>query len=228
MGELGKLGGLVVGAAFAIGVLYNFGYFLALDLHWFTLLTYKDHLETLVFFGPFVLAAAFYFLGERRTPRRRRVLTLAIGTAGALACGIWIVRAQWGLSPEGLILLSWAMTGLSFLVVAYATAVMFDKALDTTEPIQGSRATAVTPPALALLVFLMLLGNARAHLATGAPDFDMQVTMKPDKDEKATPRAAEIVRIIDNGLLIILADAPDRLVYVRNEEVKAIGEALQR
>jgi hypothetical protein len=58
-----KLAAIVTGIAFAIGLLFNIGYFTALDLKLFPLLSYRDHLNTLVFFAPFVIVLIFPCLG---------------------------------------------------------------------------------------------------------------------------------------------------------------------
>jgi hypothetical protein len=53
--DVAKIAGIFTGIAFAIGVLCDVGYFMALDLQMFPLLSYKDHLETLVFFVPLAI-----------------------------------------------------------------------------------------------------------------------------------------------------------------------------
>jgi hypothetical protein len=68
--DTSKAAAIAVGIAFAIGVLYNYGYFVGLDLNFFTFLSYKDHLTTLVLFVPPSLLMALFFGVYRRKIRQ--------------------------------------------------------------------------------------------------------------------------------------------------------------
>jgi hypothetical protein len=84
-----KYASVAIGIAFVIGVLYDFGYFVGLDLNFFTFLGYKDHLTVLVFFAAPSLVMALIFGGFRqKTPK----LDWVAGSLAVLAIFSWIER----------------------------------------------------------------------------------------------------------------------------------------
>ncbi|HVN01117.1 MAG TPA: hypothetical protein VMT68_12980 [Caulobacteraceae bacterium] len=122
-----------MGIGFAIGLFYNVGFFLSLDLQLFSLLTYKDHLATLVIFAPVAIVPILWCIGLRADPVRRRRASLAAGTLAALAIAFWVERGELAGTPA-LESASVTITALAaLLLVVYCAAVLLDRGLRINE-----------------------------------------------------------------------------------------------
>jgi len=73
--------------AFAIGMLYDYGYFVGLDRTFFALLNYQDHVTALIFFAAPCLCLALIF----GTYWSNRWLHIAAGGFGAVIVSILTV-----------------------------------------------------------------------------------------------------------------------------------------
>jgi hypothetical protein len=226
---LPKLAGLAVGIGVAIGVLYNVGFFLALDLPFFTLLTYKDHLATLVLFAPIAVLPILLCIGLRADPVRRRRATIGAGALAAIAIAFWLERSELGGDPA-LMRAGVFVAGLAaLLLVIYCAAVLLDRGLAINEKpaddAAGAEATRATSFAfLGLLMFVTMLGAAQATLAMGSTAFDTQLTLTSEGAPVSPPRPARVVRIIDKGLLVVFQDTPGRITFVRTEMVRLLSD----
>jgi hypothetical protein len=226
--DLPKLASILAGIGFTIGLLYNLGFFLALDVRLFPLLTYKDHLETLVLFAPIAVVPILLCLSLRRNPVRRRQMTIGAGGLAAAAVGAWTERDEIAGSPA-LYGFALAAVGLAaFLLVVYCAAVILDRGLELNAPAanEAGRDDAIRAMSFAilgLLVFVTLLGGAAAHGAMQGAQFNTQVAFTGE-GAAAVTRPARLVRVIDNGLLVVFRDAPGQIAYVRNESVRNLSE----
>src|ERR1700685_4089195 len=95
--DTAKVASVVTGIAFVMGLLYNFGYFAAIDLNFFTLLSFKDHLNVLVFFvPPSLLVAVVFGVHRRKVPKLDYVAVLL----AALVIISWIEGAEAAALPS--------------------------------------------------------------------------------------------------------------------------------
>lgn len=219
-----KLAAIVTGIAFAIGLLFNIGYFTALDLKLFPLLSYRDHLNTLVFFAPFVIVLIFPCLGLRREPAFRKVATL---TAGGLAAGTliaWLERDAIVGFPTLSAIIAGVVFLTAFLLIVYCAAVVLENLLEMGDTQDTSRVQEMTVAGVGVILFVTLLGNVAAHSAAGGSWFDTEITLTGESGTKPERHSARLVRAIDGGLLVIFQDAPDKLAYVRSESLRMIEE----
>ncbi len=229
--DLTKLASIAVGVGFFIGLLYNVGFFLVLDLRLFPLLTYKDHLETLVIFTPIAIVPIVLCLMLRSKPARRRRATIGAGGLAAATFSAWTGRDEIAGSPafQGLMI---GLTGLAASVLAaYCVAVVVDRGLRihevSDEDSEESRWMAISIATLGLLVFVTMLGGAQSILAMRSTEFGTMITMSGE-GATATPRPAHLVRAIDNGLLVVFRDAPRRIAWVRNDAIRLLSEPTNR
>jgi len=227
--DLPKLASLAVGIGFAIGLFYNVGFFLSLDLQLFSLLTYKDHLATLVIFAPVAIVPILWCIGLRADPVRRRRASLAAGTLAALAIAFWVERGELAGTPA-LESASVTITALAaLLLVVYCAAVLLDRGLRINETPADDAARdretrAISFGILGLLVFVTMLGAAHATLAMRSSAFDTELTLTGEGAAPSPPRPAHVVRVIDKGLLVVFRDAPGRIAFVRNEMVRVLSD----
>ena len=224
--DVSKLAGVLTGTAFAIGVLYNIGYFTAIDLQLFPLLSYKDHLETLVFFVPVTVVPMLFCMWLRAHPERRRVadrtvIALAGGTVTA-----WVERDEtaWSATFSGILMTVVFLT--SFLVIAYCASIILENLLKPDEGRAEDQWRTIGFSGLGLLAFVTLFGNVRGHLDSARSRFDTDISLTGEGHAGPDTRPARIVRAIDGGLLLIFKDTPDRLAYIRYETVRSIAESL--
>jgi hypothetical protein len=224
--DVAKSAGIFTGIAFAIGVLYNVGYFTALDLQMFPLLSYKDHLETLVFFVPIAIVPIFLCLGLRAKAARARQANIAAGGLAAGTLIAWLERDEIAGSPTLSALVVSVVALTSFLLVAYCAAVIVQKLLEP-GALDTARVQAMVYAGLGVLVFVTLFGNVRGHLDARGTRFDAQVVLAGENGSKTEIRPARMVRAIDSGLLLVFQDAPSQLAYVRYESVRTIAEPLR-
>ncbi|HZZ88077.1 MAG TPA: hypothetical protein VFE13_07050, partial [Caulobacteraceae bacterium] len=131
--DLPKLTGIAAGIGFAIGLLYNLGFFLEIDSQLFALLSYKDHLETLVLFAPFAVVPILLFVNFRARPARRRQLSIGAGGLAALALTAWLERGEIVATPELAAFTVSAVTLAAFVLVTYCAAVILDRGLAVNE-----------------------------------------------------------------------------------------------
>jgi hypothetical protein len=217
----------VAGAiAVAIGVLCNFGFFLALDLKLFPLLTYKDHLETLIFFVPWVSLLMLIWKWQRDRPGRRKLVD-AIGVVLAAVTAIgWLQRGELVAFPR---VLSYLEGGLGFLaallVLSYCAAVLIGVLLQE-ELSSTARAQALALPCLGILVFVLVLGNAWGHMSMHGSQFPYRVTLAGEGGSTDQTHPARLVRAIDAGYLLVFQDEPQQLTYARSESGRMISETV--
>jgi hypothetical protein len=224
--DVAKIAGLFTGIAFAIGVLYNVGYFMALDLQMFPLLSYKDHLETLVFFVPISLVPIFLCMGLRAKASRARQASIAAGGLAAGTLIAWLERDEIIGSPTLSAVVVSVVALTSFLLVAYCAAVMVEKLL-APGALDAARVQAMVYAGLGVMVFVTLFGNVRGHLDARGTRFETAIVLAGENGSKTETRSARVVRAIDGGLLLVFQDAPNQLAYVRYESVRTIAEPLR-
>jgi hypothetical protein len=223
--DVTKVAGIATGIAFVIGVLYDVGYFTALDLQLFPLLSYKDHLETLVFFVPIAIVPIVLCLGLRRKPAGRTTANIAAGVLVAVTLISWLERS--GLVGLSAIIVVRVAAVTAFMVVVYCAALLIEKLLDMSGGPDTDRMLVISIAGLGVLLFVVVLGNLRGHVDAGGASFDTDITLTGEGDDKPEMRSARIVRAIDGGLLLVFKDAPDKLAYVRYETVRTIAEPLR-
>lgn len=225
--DIAKLAGFITGIAFAIGVLYNIGYFLALDYKLLPLLSYKDHLDTLLFFVPYAIVPFFGCIWLRMEPARRTTATVV---AGGLAAGVMIAwQEHYGIawSPAWSAVISNLVYLSAFLLIVYCAAVVLEKILETGDILDANRLYTMGVAEIGVLVFVILLGNVVGNGAARGTWFDIEITLTGESGAKPETRPARLVRAIDGGLLLVFQDAPDKLAYVRNESVRSLAEPLR-
>ena len=225
--DLPRLASIVVGIGFAVGLFYNVGFFLALDLQLFPLLTYKDHLETLVIFAPIAALPIFWCIGLRN--RRRELASRAAIMLAVLTLAVWAEQLATRPSFETPVVIAAALA--AFALVAYCAAVLLDRGLRINEAPGANRDeayVALTVAAMGLLVFVTMLGAAQANLAMRSPAFDTQLILTGEGAQPPPARPARVVRVIDNGVLVVFGDAPGRIAFVRNETVRVLSDPAKR
>ena len=217
---------VAVGIAFVIGVLYNFGYLLSLDLNFFTFLSYKDHLTVLVFFAAPCLAMAFFFAVYRRKIPKLDLAAafLAIGTVSTLT-----IRGETNGLPALDTFFFWFRGLSSLLLIPYLSAVIvaFFARDDWSEQSAGKQGV-IGLSIIGLMVFIVMFGNFRGHTDAGGGEFGVEVTIASDDKTASTPRPAHLVRAIDDGFFLVLQDAPDRVAFVRKDGVKMLSKKMQK
>jgi len=223
--DAAKITGIVSGIGFAIGLLYNVGYFTALDLSLFPLLSYKDHLETLVFFVPVAILPLFLCFALRAKASRRRkadlaAIAIAIGTLTA-----WLESDEIVGLPSFSTIIVYVVALTSFFIVVYCTAVLVDKLLEPGE-LDDARVQTIVYGSLGVLIFITLFGNVRGHLDARGTRYETLILLAAEKGSTPESRPARLVRAIDGGLLLVFQDAPTQIAYVRYEAVQRIAEPL--
>jgi len=223
-----RLASLVVGIGFAVGLFYNVGFFLSLDLQLFPLLTYKDHLATLVIFAPIAIVPGLWCIGLRSDRRRRRLASMAAITLAILTIAVWVEQLATRAAFETPVVIAAGLAAL--LLVIYCAAVLLDRGLRINETPADAAArerayTALSVGAMGLLVFVTMLGAAQAMIATRSPTFDTQLTLTSEGPTMpASTRKAHVVRVIDNGLLVVFGDTPGRIAFIRNEGIRMVSD----
>ncbi len=226
MDETTKIASIGVGIAFSIGLLYNYGYFTTLDPNFFTLLSYKDHLTALVAFAAPCLILALMF-GVARD--KKRGLDYVAGFVAITTITILVNRDGLVTLPRLSAFLRWFVGFASFLLIAYliAAIVMFfgsDNWRQQSAPVRGLVGLCI----LALIVFIVVYGNAHAHADVGAGRYELEVTLAGGDKTPSPPRPAHLVRAIDEGLFLVFQDSPDRIAFVRKDEAKMISERIPK
>jgi hypothetical protein len=220
-----KLASIAVGIAFVIGVLYNYGYFVGLDLNFFTFLSYKDHLAVLVFFaGPCLVMALLCGVYRRKMP----FLDYVAYFLAAVAIISWVERAEVAGLASLNAFLFWFRGISSFLLIPYLIAVIVSFfAADNWDKQDGRKYAITGISILGLIVFIVMFGNFRGHTDASSDHFEMEVTLASDEKIPSLPRPAHLVRAVDDGMFLILRDAPDRIAFVSKDEVKILSKKLQ-
>jgi hypothetical protein len=217
--DIAKLIAGVGAAAVSIGVLYNFGYFNH-HLNFFALLSYKDHLTTLVFFAAPCLFFALLF-SALRGPRLDKWMVVWI----VVVIAAWSGTDEISGTPTFQAIVYLFIGVSSFFLVAYLTAVVFDFATSGALGTSGSLAQKLIGPAVAgLIVFIIMLGSSRYRADASGSHFDTLVTISADDKTPAKPEAARLVRVVEDGIFLIFKDEPGRIVFVRKEAVKMVSE----
>lgn len=222
--DVTKIGSIAVGIAFMAGVLYNFGYFWGLGLNFFTFLNYKDHLTVLIFFaGPWLLLSLIC-MGWRSGPKKK-TLDWVVGGWTFLVLFAWLERSEIAIFPHFASTVFWFRGFSSFLLVAYLTAVVFDFLstfeLGKTSPKAGGFIFFIVVIMMGLMV---MFGNYMYWREVGSTQFDTEVTFASSEDKAPGPtRTAHLLRAVDEGLFLVLKDAPDRIVFVRKDDVKTLS-----
>jgi hypothetical protein len=221
--DVTKIGSVAVGIAFMAGVLYNFGYFWGLGLNFFTFLNYKDHLAVLIFFaGPWLLLSLIC-VGWRSGPKKKTLDWVARGWT-FLVLFAWLERGEIAVFPHFASTVFWFRGFSSFLLVAYLTAVVFDF-LSTFE--LGKTSAQAIASVFFIVVIMMglmvMFGNYMYWRDVESSRFDTEVTLASEDKTPSPPRSARLLRAVDEGLFLVLKDSPDRVVFIRKDDVKAIS-----
>lgn len=227
MDETTKFASIGVGIAFVIGLIYNYGYFKALDQNFFGFLTYKDHLTVLVTFAApcLILALLFGALRDAKPKADYVAIFLGAATIVSLVEGDGIV----GL-PKFHAFLRWFTGFCSFLLIPYliAAIVMFFFSSNDWRKQSPGKQGLVGISIIGLIVFIVVFGSASARWDTKTGRYEMDVQLAADDKTPSPPRSAHVVRAIDDGLFLIFQDAPDHIAYVRKESVKMLSEKLSQ
>jgi hypothetical protein len=215
-----------IGIALAIGVLYNYGYFLGIDLNFFTFFTYKDHLTTLVQFAPPGLVMAFFFAAYRR---KYPWLDQAAAFLAIVSIATWSVRDEAATLPSVNAFFFWFRGISSLFLIPYLTAVIveFFAGDDWSKHSTGKQGI-IGLCIIGLMVFMVTFGNFRRHTDVRGDQFGVEVTLASEDKTPSPPRPARMVRAIDDGFFFIFQDAPDRIAYVRKDGVKMLSRKVQK
>ena len=217
--DTAKVASLVTGIGFSIGLLYNYGYFWGLGPDFFALLSYKDHLTALVFFAAPCLVLALLFTTYRdRYPKLDIVMAVWIVSV----IGIWSGMNALASFPTFSRVVTWFIRGSSFIFISYLIAVILDHAMSVKLTLENKIAKSV-PLGLFLVAMLIMYGRYTYRVDIAGGPFDTQVTLSSDSKPEASAQPARIVRTIDDGMFLILASAPDRIVFVKKDAVKMIA-----
>jgi hypothetical protein len=221
-----KTASVAVGIAFVIGVLYNFGYFVSLDLNFFTFLSYKDHLTVLVFFAAPSLVMAFFFAAYRRKYPR---LDQAAAFLAIISIVTWTVRDEAAGLPTVNAFFFWFRGISSLFLIPYLTAVIveFFTGDDLSKQSTGKHGV-LGLSIIGLMIFIVMFGNFRGHTDVRGDQFGVDVTLASDDKTPTPARPARLVRAIDDGFFLIFQDAPDRIAFVRKEGVKMLSRKVQK
>ena len=221
-----------VGAtALYIGVLFDVGYFWGFDLNFFTFLSYKDHVAALIFFALPCLLFAILFAGFRIRSQNHKFDTVMC---------FWI----------GLVLIAWTVTGsliapflppafpnfafwfkgasLPFLI-AYLTALImgFFMCPEGSKERRDAQAW-IGLVFLGLALMIMMFGGFCYRAMVSGSQFETEVTLALDGKIASRPQSAHIVRAIDNGIFMVLQDAPDHVVFVKKDAVVMMSKKVGR
>lgn len=230
--ETPKLLSAIAGVALAVGAIYNFGYFSSLGLNFFTLLTYKDHLTTLVFFAAPCLFLALLFYGWRR--KNSKVDYFAVGWIG-MVFALWAEKGEIASFPKLEAIAAWFMGFSSFFLTAYLIAVIFDFVTSGDLKKSGSNAQRFIGLAvIGLGIFVFIFGNYRYHTDISGSQFETEVVFDSGKKADDATSAvdalqpAHLVRVIDEGVFLILNSAPDRVIFLKKDSLKMLAQKVQR
>jgi hypothetical protein len=234
--DLPKLAGLVTGGAFVMGLLINFGYFASLNLDLFPLLSYKDHLEVLIFFAPFIALPTGVALSIRKKLSRRLVATAVAMIATILVISLAMMRRplldSQRVSDTAIMLL---LVLFSTFTLGYFTAVLagyvwdaFVPATETVRPpaVAKSSMSAWTEQTIAVICMTFMaivLGGASGRFQSIWSNFDTEITRSGESAAQLDRQNARVVRAIDAGLLLVFQNTPDRLTFVRYEAIKSMS-----
>lgn len=220
-----KVASVAVGMAFVIGVLYNFGYFVSLDLNFFTFLSYKDHLTVLVFFAaPSLVMALLFGAYRRKHPWLDQVAAFV-----AIVCIVtWAVRDEAAGLPALTAFFFWFRGISSLFLIPYLTAVIVDFFASDWSKQSAGKQGVVGLCIIGLMVFIVMFGNFRGHTDVRGDQFSVDVTLASDDKTPNPPRPARLVRAIDDGFFLIFQDAPDRIAFVRKDGVKMLSRKVQK
>lgn len=224
--DTSKLASIAVGIAFAIGVLYNYGYFVSLDLNFFTFLSYKDQLTVLAFFaGPCLLMVVLFGAYRRKMPS----LDYVAGFLAIAAIVSWAEGDEVAAIPSLGAFLFWFRGIAALFLVPYLSAVILDFFTRADGPTPGGgKYGLIGLSILGLMVFIVMFGNFRSHIDVASRQFEVEVTLASEDKAAALPRPAHLVRAVDDGMFLILQDAPDRIAFVSKDKVKILSKKVQR
>jgi len=218
-----KMASVAVGIAFVIGVLYNFGYFVSLDLNFFTFLSYKDHLTVLVFFAAPSLVMAFFFAAYRR---KQPWLDQVAAFLAIITVSTWVVRDEAGGLPTLNAFFFWFRGLSSLFLIPYLTAVIVEFVASDDWSKAGKQGV-LGLSIIGLMIFIVMFGNFRGHTDVRGDQFGVEVTLASDDKTPSPPRPARLVRAIDDGFFLIFQDAPDRIAFVRKEGVRTLSKKVR-
>jgi hypothetical protein len=226
-----KLFAAVGATALYIGLLFDFGYFWALDLNYFTLLSYKDHLAALALFAVPCLFLAFLFAGFRIRSKSQR-FDFAMCCWIALVFIIWTATAPLiapVLSPVFTNFAFW-FKGLSLpFLIAYLTALILGFFITPKGSKERKDAEAwIGLVVIGLAVLIMMFGSFWYRAAARGSQFETEVTLTADGKTESRPQNAYIVRVLDGGIFMILQDAPDRVVFVKKDAIVMLSKKVKR
>jgi hypothetical protein len=198
--------GILTSAALAAGILFNLGWFWAVDLNLFPLLSYKDHLETLVLFVPTVGVILLIWKYNLDQPGRRALIEkLGLFIAAVTAC-CWI-------SADGMVgipALLPVIGGIEFfgalLTVSYCSARILTLLLAEDLSVEA-RTQAMVMPSLGFFLF---------------------VAFPPEAGAPAEVQPAKLLRALDAGLLVVFESEPQKVSFVRYESIRRLSENLSR
>jgi hypothetical protein len=250
--DFAKLAGIVTGSAFLLGLLINFGYFVSLDWDLFPLLSYKDHLEVLVFVVPLLAVPMVGAIYIRSNVVRRTLSSVLAFFGTSLVLCLLLSR---NLILESHVLSDFTVSLLlgtsSGLLMAFFIVVLAMHLWDSIAPAgevarpEGAVPTEAAPKpqsatkqgltawsektisAVCLGLMAIVLGGASGELQTLWTNFDVEIIRAAENGAQPPARRARLVRAIDAGLLLVFQDQSERLVFVRYESIKSLSASMR-
>jgi len=184
------------------GVFYNFGYFYSLDLNWFTFLSYKDYLASLVFFVAPVLVLGLIFL----LLCKWRYFYALTGLVVVIGLALW-----W---PEADLLGGRFVTPAKYVASFVATGYLIAVILWS---IGSANWRALPVASIFLIIFIVLFGNASYRVDIARTSFDTLIVT----DNSDQPQHVRILRDIDEGSFLVKEQAPDQIVFMSSDQIKS-------
>lgn len=222
--DMTKLVGIATGIALAIALLYNVGYFMAADLGLFPLLSYKDHLSTLVLLVPTLIPATLVWFFLRRIPVVWFLADVAAFLIVSQLFGELFLNNSGFFSP----LKTFAMYWSAHLLISYCMAIAIGLAPRSSD--DASKANLMLASVLGVILFVPLCGYTRGLMEMGRKGtfitYDSQIVLKSENGAKAGTYQVHVVRAIDEGLLLLVQGAPRQLFYIRYDTIRTLAETL--
>jgi hypothetical protein len=208
--------------AAGLGVLFNFGYFWV-DLNLFTLLTYRDHLETIVWLA----APVLFFVGIVSLFANWKYFGVVVVLPVLLAIMAAIGPSAYPAAPGDIRILNLLKGWFSLLGVAALTVVIatnIDRCSSGTNDDRLFWRQMVAIACLFLATLVILLGNSWFHQQLYSQEFATEVvtSAKESKDEQTIH--TRVLRIADEGWFLVRQDDPNQLTFLRKDAIKSLSE----
>jgi hypothetical protein len=205
-----------------LGVLFNFGYFWG-DLNLFTLLTYRDHLETIVWLAAPVLFMVVIMSLVANWKYFGIVLFLPVFLAIMVAIG----PSTYPAGPAEIRILNLLKGWFSLLGVAALTVVILTNIDRCSSGANKDRLfwrQMISLACLFLAILVILLGNSWFHQQLYSQEFGAEVvtSAKESKDEQTIH--TRVLRIADEGWFLVRQDDPNQLTFLRKDAIKSLSE----